>query len=182
MACRIRTTVRNAEAARVTERWKAVVGYEGAYEVSDTGVVRSLPRPGRKNLLELAPGRDKDGYEHVELFKDGVGTVCLIHQLVLKAYRGARPVGRQAAHLDGNRQNNYWKNLRWKTVKGNAKDRTKHGTVLAGEKHYAAKMNWQTVKRLRALRSTGMKLSLLAEMFQISVNQASRIALRRSWK
>ena len=72
------------------EIWKPIPGYEGLYEVSDRGQVRSLDRmcPGRDGRSELhrgkvlRPQKLKNGYLEVKLRKDGVSKHSLIHHLV----------------------------------------------------------------------------------------------------
>lgn len=114
------------------ERWRAIPGYEGAYEVSDQGRVRSVPRrDGRGWRIKgrvLAERPLPNGYLRVSLWKQGKGSDPYIHRLVLLAFVGPAPQGTEACHGDGVRTNNRLENLRWDTPSGNAADKKRHGT------------------------------------------------------
>ncbi len=103
------------------EEWKPVVGYEGKYEVSSHGRVRSLPRqatPGKIRKLQPL----KDGYKRVSLCKGGVCVHKRVHRLVLEAFVGECPEGMVACHLDSKTSNNILDNLEWDTHKNNTAD------------------------------------------------------------
>lgn len=95
--------------------WRPVVGYEGLYEVSNTGQVRSLFR--YKKVLK--PNMAKTGYCTVELFKSGESKRLLIHRLVAKAFIPNPDNFPQINHKDENRSNNSVDNLEWCTAKYN---------------------------------------------------------------
>lgn len=109
------------------EVWKPCVGYEG-YEVSNLGRVRSP-----NQILSSAPG--SHGYLQVQLRRGNVRTV---HSLVLEAFVGPRPAGKEVCHGDGDKMNCALSNLRWDFPKGNADDKRKHGTALEGGRKAAA--------------------------------------------
>lgn len=118
------------------EKWIPVVGYEGYYEVSDHGRVRSIDREitTKTGLTRQCTGRvrkqvvRKDGYLSVSLSRESETSVLLVHRLVLEAFVGACPGGMEACHSDGSRDNNHISNLRWDTRSENQFDRVKHGT------------------------------------------------------
>lgn len=124
-----RPMVRNEDA----ERWMPVVGFEGLYEVSDCGNVRSLDRLDRRsrrvNGVSMTPG-DKGKTEHlkVDLRSFGRRRSILVHRLVLEAFDGPCPEGMECRHLDGDPTNNRLANLRWGTRSENNLDRVAHGT------------------------------------------------------
>lgn len=110
------------------EQWRPVVGYEGLYEVSDLGRVRSLPRYGTIGKL-LKPGTAKrGGYLYVNLCRDGRPLNRTIHVLVAEAFLGPRPEGFDVRHLDGNRLNCARANLAYGTRSENNLDAVRHGT------------------------------------------------------
>lgn len=117
----------------MAENWLAVIGYEGSYEVSDCGGVRSLGRTtthGRRiKGKRLKPLRHYGGYLTVNLSRGNKNTSKLIHRLVLDAFVGACPLGWQACHNDGKKRNNWLGNLRWDTLSANQRDRYEHKTM-----------------------------------------------------
>ena len=113
------------------ERWMPVVGYEGLYEVSDLGGVRSLPRLDRKGRrvkggLMRTP-RHQFGYPMVMLKVDGKAKTRTVHSMILEAFVGPRPEGHHARHLDGNPENSTLSNLAWGTRSENQQDMARHG-------------------------------------------------------
>lgn len=119
------------------ENWRAVVGYEGGYEVSDLGNVRSITRqvPYGRSGCTIYKGRDlkltklKNGYLAVKLALAGRTRTTYVHELVLKAFVGPRPHTEERGeirHLDGNKTNNNLGNLKYGTVRENVADRMRH--------------------------------------------------------
>ncbi len=120
-----------------TERWLPVVGYEGYYEVSDLGRVRSLPRSmvdrnGRVRRLRgklLSPRLGGlDGRRIVGLSAGNGPRSRHVYPLVLEAFVGPRPPGMEACHNDGDSTNDRLSNLRWDTSSSNSLDAVEHGT------------------------------------------------------
>lgn len=119
------------------ERWLPIPGYEGHYEVSDHGRVRSLDRvtpgkdganrPFRGRLLKPRPQRF--GHLKVVLYSGkGQKRQRYVHQLVLEAFVGKRPDGAITCHNNGDPSDNRVENLRWGTHSENTTDRISHGT------------------------------------------------------
>jgi hypothetical protein len=105
----------------VTERWLPVVGAEGRYEVSDLGNVRSVDH--RVRLVchgvettrqvhgrKLRPAPSRSGHLSAVI---GKGNTRLVHQLVLEAFVGPRPVGFETLHLNHQPADNRLENLVW---------------------------------------------------------------------
>lgn len=120
----------------MTETWKAIPEWEGYYEVSDHGRVRSVGRSlprinGRPLNLRskiLKGSLNQNGYVIVALNRDNRKVGRGVHRLVLLAFVGPAPAGTEACHFDGNPANNRIDNLRWDTRSGNTYDRVRHGT------------------------------------------------------
>lgn len=116
--------------------WRPISGYEGYYEVSNKGVIRSLDRDiehavsgtirRRGRIIRLKP--HKDGYQVVTLHKEGRRKNRMVHQLVLEAFVGPCPSGQQTCHNNGDPSDNRVENLRWDTQKENMADKRRHGT------------------------------------------------------
>lgn len=105
------------------EIWKDIEGYEGYYQVSNLGRVRSLDHidcRGRhikgKTTKQL---KDKDGYYYVQLNKNGVQTKKKVHRLVAIAFIPNPENKREVSHLDETKTNNQVSNLEWATSKEN---------------------------------------------------------------
>lgn len=118
------------------ERWLPVPDYEGLYEVSDQGRVRSLPRGaatygGRawsRNGQILKPAPSVGSALTVGLSVGGERRTWRVHTLVLLAFVGPRPDGLQCCHGNGDFADNRLGNLRWDTPSSNMIDRFNHGT------------------------------------------------------
>lgn len=119
-----------------SERWRGVPGYEGAYEVSDWGRVRSLDRKvlNRYGTTSLVADRmlrtytTNQGYLRINLTRGNQKRNFFVHALVLAAFVGPRPNGLQIRHLDGNQLNNTLQNLTYGTASENTLDAVSHGT------------------------------------------------------
>ena len=120
----------------MNEEWRPVVGWEGLYEVSDQGRVRSSDRTvhcknGRTQRYKgrvLKPRKSRDGHLRVYLCREGKPRNKSVHRLVLEAFVGVCPEGMECLHADGNPENNRVANLRWGTCSENALDSVNHGT------------------------------------------------------
>ena len=113
------------------EIWKPVVGYEGLYECSNMGNVRSLNYRHTNTIKTLSPSINKDGYIRVHLWKNCKGKVLAVHRLVAEAFVPNPDNKPQIDHINTDKTNNtvwlnedgsvnYEKtNLRWVTKKEN---------------------------------------------------------------
>jgi hypothetical protein len=119
------------------EIWKEVPGYEGFYEVSDLGRVRSLDRSvtyGRHGAAAykgrlLQQRLTANGYPLVGLSVGGRVKSHYIHHLVLLAFAGPRPETEargEIRHLDGDKTHNALENLAYGTIHDNWQDRRRH--------------------------------------------------------
>lgn len=125
------------------EAWKPIPGYEGRYEVSDLGHVRSLPQitsDGRRLGSRVLRGRPQSsGHLSVPLTLDGTCRNALVHRLVLIAFVGPPPLGMHALHFDGDPANNRLSNLRWGTPTENSLDAVKHGVHPQARKTHCSR-------------------------------------------
>ena len=96
---------------KMEEIWKDIEGYEGLYQVSNLGRVKSFYKEGR--ILKQCI--DKDGYFCVGLFKNKKQNNKHVHRLVATAFVDGYFEGAVVNHIDENKQNNLWTNLEWVT-------------------------------------------------------------------
>lgn len=109
------------------EQWRPVVGYEGLYEISNTGRLVSLVgRRGPRYEMTAAPSNW--GYRRAVLRgRDGSKKAKLLHVLVAEAFIGPRPPDTEVRHLNGNRLDNRRDNLTYGTRSENIADTIQHG-------------------------------------------------------
>ena len=100
----------------MTETWKSVVGYEGLYEVSDLGRVRSL-KFGKEKILK--PGKAHGGYLVIGIRKDGQRKFLLVHRLVAESFIPNPQGFKTVNHKDEVKTNNVASNLEWMSMKDN---------------------------------------------------------------
>jgi hypothetical protein len=167
------------------ERWLPVVDFEGIYEVSDLGRVRSLDRmraDGRAVIKGrvLKQGKDKRDYVIVDLSR-GTSLTRRVHHLVLKAFVGPRPEGMHGCHNDGDKGNNIRENLRWDTRTNNEADKVRHGTSLRGERNHSAKFNDTDIERIFDLRRSGCTQRQIADWLGGSRRHISQILSGKTW-
>ena len=175
----------------MSEEWRDVEGYEGMYQVSCRGRVKSLDRyikhsSGGSALLPgriLKPVPNNDGYLRVSLSIRGQRTFFSVHALVCAAFIGPRPDGMDIRHLNGDSLYNCVENLVYGTSKENYADMLLHGTVAPkhGEHNGRAKLTETDVRKIRRMLGEGLYQREIADMFGVHQSQISCIKLRRSW-
>lgn len=176
------------------EQWREIPGYEGVYEVSNHGRVRSLDRlvsmrsgrgpnaifyqryPGRL----LRPGVASHGYPTVCLNTGGKRKSYCLHELVLATFVCPRPEGQEALHGDGDKGNNHLSNLRWGTRKENRADAARHGTIVRGENFKHAKLTRDAVILIRRSRGR-VSQSALAARLGVSPAAVQAVHDGRTW-
>lgn len=169
------------------EVWLPVAGWEGFYEVSSFGRVRSLDRwveyaacsrakQHRRRYVGtvLKPKKSIRGYFRIRLCSGNTKEWGAIHRLVCEAFHGLAPSrGHVAAHNDGDQTNNAASNLRWATYKENTADRLQHGTLLFGEHNPASKLTDCDVRQIR--EAVNMTPKELSELYGVSRTHIHRI-------
>ena len=108
------------------EIWKDIKGYEGIYQISNCGRIKSLYRKRRKNEKILKPLVSSRNYFQINLYKDGKMFKYLIHRLVAETFIINPDNLPYINHKDENKQNNCVDNLEWCTCEYN----NKYGTRL----------------------------------------------------
>ena len=169
-----------------TEVWKDIPGYEGEYQASNEGRIKSLERkavsknwytgePFYRTVPEriLRPGRYcKGGHVSVILRKGTSGKP--VHQLVMKTFIGEPPSGMEVLHINGVPTDNHLSNLRYGTRTENILDVYRQGGRWR-------KLSLDDVEAIRFGLYCRIKGSKLARMFNVSPATISSIKHRRTF-
>lgn len=179
----------------MSERWRPIPGYEGKYEVSDLGRVRSVARTTlAKNrwgtiTQRRYPGCElrayvnvaRGGYRYVNLHVNGQQHMRRVCGLVASAFIGPRPTGHQTRHLNGVAHDDRVANLCYGTAKENALDKERHGTIRRGAAHPTSCLSSGQVAFLRGAHNRVPK-RLLADALGVSVGHVSNIQNGWRWR
>lgn len=152
-----------------SEVWRAVVGYEGVYEVSSLGRIKRIApachtRPGR--IVNPGPYGNGKKYLRVSLSVNNKVKSLAVHKIVAEAFLGPRPAGMTVNHIDLHPTNNTASNLEYVTMPANywhARKKGKMGVTIPQE----------TVDLVRA--NSHLSNSTLMAMFGLCSATVSRI-------
>jgi hypothetical protein len=175
----------------VSEQWRAIRGYEGRYEVSSAGRVRSLtfnngkvrdrPLAAPRILRYSFVGTDKT-YRAVCLCAGGVKRTATVHRLVARAFLGDPPrEGALVRHLDGNPLNNEVTNLAYGNHTENESDKRRHGRTACGERSFRAKLTDAQVLCIREDFKRGVPPAELAAKHGLCDSSIHKIATGQLW-
>lgn len=172
--------------------WKDVSGFEGWYQVSSNGIVRSLDRhivDGRlvkgKVLTQIT---DRQGYKKVALCRSGKHYKFFVHRLVAGAFIPNTNNFPSINHIDENPANNDVSNLEWCTVKYNVNygnRAKKYAKQVSGELHYGHKLSKQDVLNIIKEYQRGVKgrgTEAIAKKYGIHRMTVKAIITGKSWK
>jgi HNH endonuclease/NUMOD4 motif-containing protein/helix-turn-helix protein len=158
------------------EKWLPVTDFEGLYEVSDWGRIRSLARSTTPGKI-LGQYLRRDGYLSTALCKNGRPKSIAVHRIVADAFLGLCPPGKDVDHINGDRLDCSVPNLRYLTRRENQGEmRRRLG------KWPSAKLTPHEVIEIRRLRQEGMNPTPLARLFGVNPSTIHRIVRKESWK
>lgn len=169
------------------EQWKPIKGYEGYYEISNYGNVRSLDRSYMDsiNRLVFKTGKEqkkfiRKNYYSVWLNKNNKSTPFSIHRLVANHFLKNRYGKPFVNHKDGNKLYNHFSNLEWCTAKENTSHAIKNNLIVfySGEKSRSVKLREDQVFYILKSNLTQQEL---ADKFNVSRSNISAIKRGKSW-
>ena len=174
------------------ELWKPIEGYEGFYEISNKGRVKSLSRiftrkDGRRYTVKekiINPTADKDGYLRIELNKIGTPKKHFIHRLVGIAFID-NPKGKpQINHVDFDTKNNNVENLEWVSIQENIDHNVKNHRLKNqnGINNPNIKINEETVLLIRKLRKQNKTIEEIADISKTTPSNVRNIVYNYTWK
>ena len=170
------------------EIWKDIEGYEGLYQVSNLGRVKSfVGRCGKKRELLLNGTVNVYGYRSVALYKNGVAKIKPVHRLVANAFI-LNPNNKPTVnHIDGDKLNNFVTNLEWATPKEQTEHALKNNLIHIqyGEKASNAKIKDSDIMQIREEYkpySREHSTYALAKKYGVGADAIHRIVKRKTFK
>jgi hypothetical protein len=167
------------------EEWRAVVGHEDGYEVSNLGRirrVRHLPVTQIGHVRALGRITVSRRYQTVQLYRYGRSSSHLVSRLVAEAFLGPPPTPlHEVNHRNGDRSNNRPGNLEWVTRAENVRHSVQTGLFAVGERQWKAKLTADDVLIIREMRGHVSQLDL-ATRFGVSNATISNVQLKYSWR
>jgi hypothetical protein len=185
------------------EVWKDVIGYEGAYQVSNYGNVKSIDRfvpskygkTRRVKGVKLKQRSDKDGYLYVNLKKNQKGRSSRVHRLVCEAFHDNHDNKPQVNHINGVKNDNNSENLEWVTMSENRQHAydigLQNGESRRGVKNNFAKLSNEDVLKIRSMYSGDLRgvkdkkgrltCSDIAKNYKVSAATVQDIVKRKKW-
>jgi hypothetical protein len=173
------------------EVWKEALCWEGTYEVSNYGSVRSITRivyssNGKSMTFQgraLSACKTTGGYLQVVFSRDDKHFNKPVHRLVLETFASAPKANQVSCHNDGDKNNNRLDNLRWDTQSNNLKDRITHGTHDRGSKNPMSQLDEVQVLKIKSsLKFSRRGLGrALAKGYDVSTSLISAINVGKRW-
>jgi len=168
------------------EIWLPIKGWEGKYYISSHGRFKSI---GGKYKLKHPDGyityghKDTQGYKAISFRRPGTHFCTRVHIVVCEHFHGPKPIWSTCVnHKDGDKWNNYYKNLEWSDDLANIQHAVAIGLMdLKGEKHPSVKLTKEKVIQMRMLRKTGLTHEKIAEMFGVCRRQAGDVINGVNW-
>lgn len=162
----------------MNERWLPIKGYEGLYEVSNTGYVRSIKRD---KILKM---ENKNGYYSVNLYKQKQ-VHKYVHRLVAETFLQNPSCFMEVNHKDSNKHNNRVENLEWCDRTFNLQHSYDNGLKRFGEKHGMHKLTENDVAKIRNEYIKGdvnYSTTALAKKYGVKQCTIHAIVTGRLWK
>jgi hypothetical protein len=159
--------------------YRDVPGYQGDYQVSRNGLVRSLKR----GVKVMSPAVARTGYWQINLYLSGKVKHHYVHRLVAEAWIGPIPDGFEVNHRDGDKSNNKVSNLEIVTARQNIHHAIALGLIppVRGENSPRAKLKEDEVREIRRLKGT-IRVGEVAKRFGVSERTVYCIWEGKTWR
>lgn len=169
------------------EIWKPIKGYEGIYEISTLGRVKSLGRRGSGASIKdkiLRPGRSTSGYLFYNLCKSGKTKIHQAHRLVAIHFISNPKNKKEVNHIDAKKHNNFVDNLEWATPSENIRHGLKMGIMNTekGSKKHNAILNESQVLDIKKRIIKGDIGTDIARDYGVHKSVIYGISLGKTWK
>jgi hypothetical protein len=162
------------------EIWKDIEGYEGLYQVSNLGRVKSFKR---KNIKIMKSSVDFNGYSHVNLYKNDTKRGFKVHRLVCFAFLPYLIEKPQVNHINGIKTDNRLKNLEWCDQSHNQQHAYDTGLKIGriGEKNGRSKLTKEQVYEIK-YNSKYLEVNQLSKFYNVTKTMIRFIIKGKSWK
>lgn len=178
------------------EQWRAVPEWEGLYEVSDRGRVRSLSRSVERDFVWGRGSVRGRGFQNftgrvISVYQDkgrpivrisgrGRRATLAVHRMVAAAFLGPKPRGHEVAHNNGDAHDNRVENLRYATPIENAADKVRHGTLPLGMSAHNSVLTDAQVLAARAVPKGQVRA--FAESIGVKPRLLYQVRSRETWR
>lgn len=132
----------------MSEIWKDIKGYEGLYQVSNLGRIRSLPRIIEGKILKACTEHKRGGYQSIRLSKNSEMKCFKIHRLVAEAFIENPENKLEVDHINTIKTDNRVENLRWTTHKENCNNKTS----ISKRKYPKWLVDYQNINSTKAVK------------------------------
>jgi hypothetical protein len=172
--------MKNKKPRVLIEIWKPIKNFEGLYEVSDQGRIKSLIR---KQERIRKPSKQKSGYLQVTLNKKGKPYYKWVHRIVAETFLNQIDGKNYVNHKDGNKHNNIPENLEYCTMAENNYHAGQLNLKPIGSNHTNSKLTHEDLKHVRDLLNMGnLTHKEIAKKFGLHRTAISRIARGESYR
>jgi hypothetical protein len=170
------------------EIWKDINGFEGIYQVSNLGRVKSVKRTcnrsfghGRAVPEKMLSAVKRNKYLAVTLWMLNSKSMHSVHRLVAAAFLPNPENKATVNHIDGNKMNNHVENLEWATHSENSIHAFDNGLRAKGEGHPNSKLTKSEVIEIRTLLASGQSQQAIATKFNVSKSCIKGIKQLKNW-
>jgi len=175
----------------VKEEWRDIKGYEGLYQVSNKGRVKSLDRTivdSRGRIIQhkgrILKPVDSNGYFVVGLYINKKMKQFKVHRLIMQTFIPNPENKPEVNHKDGIKHNNNIKNLEWNTSKENVNHGLKIGLIKRkfGVDHYKTKLKDKDIVEIYDMYKNGRLISDIANKYKMAISSIELILYGTNWK